>query len=67
VNSFLYKIYEQVGVYSFDDIAASDQYKDTKNFRHCQIKRELFSVDIRIFYVHDIGFCGHKTRVKENK
>jgi len=66
VNSFLYKTYKQVGVYSFDDIAASDQYKDTKNFLNCQIKRELFSVDIRIFYVHDIRFCGHKTR-KENK
>ena len=35
--------------------------KDTKKFLHYQIKRELFSVDIRIFYVHDIGFCGHIT------
>ena len=37
--------------------------KIQKIFRHCQIKRELFSVDIRIFYVHEIGFCGHITWV----
>ena len=61
MNSFLYKTYKQVGVYSFGDIAAPDYNKDTKNFSHCQIKRELFSVDIRIFYVHEIGFCGHIT------